>query len=215
MVYIGVDHEHARFGPAPTRPATGERLEDGGFVLCLGVDFLHKNRHFALRTVAEMLREKGWNGQLVFAGPHASPGSSGGEERRYLDANPDVAGVTVDLGTVSEGEKRWLLQNASLVMAPSVYEGFGLIPFEAAAAGVPCLFAAQASLAEVLPEEVALMWRTAPLRMPFMDPLAIGIKTARPPCTGGPIRSKPSCSYSDSRSWTPEMNRCVAPTSWA
>jgi glycosyltransferase involved in cell wall biosynthesis len=157
VVYIGVDHEHSRFGPAPARPASVERLKKEGFVLCLGVDFLHKNRLFALRTVAEMLRRKGWEGQLVFAGPHASPGSSGSEERSYLDGNPDVAAVTVDLGTVSEGEKRWLLKNAALVMAPSVYEGFGLVPFEAAAAGVPCLFAPQASLAELLPVEVALI----------------------------------------------------------
>ena len=42
-------------------------------------------------------------------------------------------------------------------MYPTVYEGFGLIPFEAARAGTPCLFAPQASLAELLPPEAAVL----------------------------------------------------------
>jgi hypothetical protein len=40
---------------------------------------------------------------------------------------------------------------------PTVYEGFGLIPFEAAKAGTPCLFAEQASLAETLPSAAATL----------------------------------------------------------
>lgn len=40
---------------------------------------------------------------------------------------------------------------------PTLYEGFGLIPFEAGAAGTPCAFAAQASLAELLPESLATL----------------------------------------------------------
>jgi hypothetical protein len=43
------------------------------------------------------------------------------------------------------------------VVYPSVYEGFGLVPFECAQAGVPCLFAAQTSLAEVLPAATATL----------------------------------------------------------
>jgi hypothetical protein len=36
-----------------------------------------------------------------------------------------------------------------------VYEGFGLVPFESALSGVPCVFAPQASLAEAAPEGTA------------------------------------------------------------
>jgi hypothetical protein len=36
-----------------------------------------------------------------------------------------------------------------------VYEGFGLVPFESALSGVPCIFAAQSSLAETAPEGTA------------------------------------------------------------
>jgi hypothetical protein len=49
-------------------------------------------------------------------------------------------------------KKWWLLENASLVLYPSVYEGFGLIPFEAAAVGTPALTTRATSLGEVLGE---------------------------------------------------------------
>jgi hypothetical protein len=53
---------------------------------------------------------------------------------------------------VSEREKAWLIANAGAIVYPSVYEGFGLVPFESALSGVPCIFAPQASLAETAPE---------------------------------------------------------------
>ena len=55
------------------------------------------------------------------------------------------------LGAVDESGKGWLLEHALATVYPSVYEGFGLVPFEAALAGVPCVFAPQASLAEIAP----------------------------------------------------------------
>ena len=42
-----------------------------------------------------------------------------------------------------------------LVLYPTVYEGFGLVPFEAAGHGVPCMWAAGTSLSEILPEAAA------------------------------------------------------------
>jgi glycosyltransferase involved in cell wall biosynthesis len=62
-----------------------------------------------------------------------------------------------DLPAVTEAEKAWLYSHASAVAYPSVEEGFGLIPFEAARAGVPCLFAHEAALAETLPAEAAVL----------------------------------------------------------
>ena len=40
---------------------------------------------------------------------------------------------------------------------PSVYEGFGLVPFEAAAADVPCFFAWNTALTETLPPSTATL----------------------------------------------------------
>jgi glycosyltransferase involved in cell wall biosynthesis len=170
VVPIGVDHQVlAQAGP-PRRP---DRLgdDDAPFLLCLGADLRHKNHGFAVKLLAALRVHHGWQGRLVIAGPAASCGSAplaAGEE-------PVVA-----LGPVAEEEKAWLLQHAAAVVYATLYEGFGLVPFEAASAGTACLFAAQASLAEVLP------WRTATL-VPW-DPAASASASA-PLLAPGPARS--------------------------
>ena len=58
---------------------------------------------------------------------------------------------------VSEAEKAWLYGNAGLVLYPTISEGFGLVPFEAAHFGVPCLSTRQGSLSEVLPADLPTM----------------------------------------------------------
>jgi glycosyltransferase involved in cell wall biosynthesis len=132
------------------------------FLLCLGNDFRHKNRPFAI-SLLEELRERGWDGSLVLAGAHVELGSSRGEEARYLASRRGLAERVRELPSVSGDEVRWLYSNAAAVVYPTVYEGFGLIPFEAARAGVPCLFAPQASLAEVLPPDAGTLvpWSAA------------------------------------------------------
>src|ERR1039458_10791061 len=88
---------------------------------------------------------------LRWSGPRGPGGSSAPEGAEFRGRPPAVATATVHLAGVSEAEKLWLLQRAAGVVFPTVYEGFGLVPFEAAAAGIPCFFAAQSSLAEVVP----------------------------------------------------------------
>ena len=44
----------------------------------------------------------------------------------------------------------WLLRHAQAALYPSVVEGFGLVPFEAAAVGTPCLVAPGTAPAELL-----------------------------------------------------------------
>ena len=133
VVPQGVDFARA----APERP---EGVPDGDFLVLLGADFKHKNRAFGVK-LAQALRARGWNGSLVLAGPHVEHGSDG------------IAG----LGEVSESEKAWLYENAALVLYPTVAEGFGLVPFEAAAAGTPCMFAPVSALQEVLGDELATL----------------------------------------------------------
>lgn len=66
------------------------------------------------------------------------------------------------LGQVSEAEKRWLLEHAAAVVYPTLYEGFGLVPFEAGLAGTPCVFAPQTSLGETLAAQATLVpWDAA------------------------------------------------------
>ncbi len=146
-------------GDAPA--GGGPRLDAGaleeppGFLVCLGTDFTHKNRLFALRLLAALRARHGWHGRLVLAGAHVPHGSSREAERELLGRDPALRAAVVELGSVAEAERRWLLAHAAAVLYPSTYEGFGLIPFEAALAGTPCAFAPHASLAEVLPAAAA------------------------------------------------------------
>jgi glycosyltransferase involved in cell wall biosynthesis/GT2 family glycosyltransferase len=151
----GVDHHLSEVVWKPREPRGAGALAEGQFLMCLGADYGHKNRLFALRLLDELQRRHQWNGRVALVGPHVPWGSSSAAEAEYLLRNRDVARMTVRLPAVSEGEKAWLLQHAAGVLYPTVYEGFGFIPFEAATAGVPCFFAAQSSLAEVLPNSAA------------------------------------------------------------
>lgn len=157
VALLGVDHNAAPGNPVPTRPRDlPPDVEAGdGFLLCLGTNFRHKNRMFALALLSELHERHDWQGWLVFAGPHASSGTSKGDESAYLTAHPAARRRTIDLRSVPEPEKAWLLTNARGVVYPSLYEGFGLVPFEAADFDVPCFFAAQTALTEVLPLDAA------------------------------------------------------------
>ena len=66
---------------------------------------------------------------------------------RRLAGRPHLAERVVDLPAVSEVEKRWLYGRTAAVLYPSLYEGFGLVPFEAADYGVPCLWAPVTAMA--------------------------------------------------------------------
>jgi glycosyltransferase involved in cell wall biosynthesis len=152
---LGVDH---RIAASPVAPAGMPGLaDDAEVMLCLGNDYRHKNRLFALRMLDELLTRHGWQGRLVLAGPHVSHGSSAQDERRMLSTRPELAAAVTELGPVSEAEKAWLLARSSLVLYPSVHEGFGLVPFEAAAHAVPCMWAAGTSLSEVLDDDDAAL----------------------------------------------------------
>jgi hypothetical protein len=143
---IGGDELWARHRLQSERPAAVPL--DGPFLLCLGTDYRHKNRPFAIALLAALRECNGWNGRLVFAGGHAACGSSAEDERAELAAHPELGDAVIDLGSVSEAGRSWLMEHAQAVLYPSLYEGFGLLPFEAARAGIPCLYAAQASLGE-------------------------------------------------------------------
>jgi glycosyltransferase involved in cell wall biosynthesis len=140
--------ELAGFDPA------GAKHPDG-YLLCLGTDFRHKNRLFALRMLAALRERHDWRGGLVLAGMHIPDGSSRQAESEFVAHQPSLQAVVRDLGAIGELEKGRLMRGASAVVYPSVYEGFGLIPFEAALSGTPCAFASQSSLADVLPREAA------------------------------------------------------------
>jgi glycosyltransferase involved in cell wall biosynthesis len=156
VVQIGVDHRITAAPAEPVRPGGAAGLpDDAEVMLCIGNDYHHKNRLFALHMLEELQQRHDWRGRLVFAGPRVANGSSAGDERRALSARPRLAGAVLELGVVSDAEKAWLMNRAGLVVYPTIDEGFGLVPFEAADHGVPCMWTAGASLSELLPDSAA------------------------------------------------------------
>jgi glycosyltransferase involved in cell wall biosynthesis len=156
VVHIGVDHSVVVARKPPVAPGRASGLpESAETILCLGTDYRHKNRLFALQILQQLRARDAWDGYLVFAGPSVRVGSSRPDESELLGRHPELAGAVIDTGAVSEAEKEWLLRRAGLVVYPTTYEGFGLVPFEAAAHGVACLWAPGTSLSEVLPDDAA------------------------------------------------------------
>lgn len=133
--------------PAPHLPP-GVRAP---FIFCLSATFWHKQRGHAIRVFAELCEHHGYDGSLVIAGPSPYYGSSSAADAALLASLPAaMAARVVDVGQIDEVTKWRLLTDADLVLYPSVVEGFGLVPFEAATAGTPCLAYAGTALAEVL-----------------------------------------------------------------
>ena len=91
---------------------------------------------------------------LVIAGSVPAPGGLFPDvlrQARTLGLLADGAAAPVRfLGRVSEGDKRLLLAGARLFAFPSAYEGFGLDPLEAMAAGCPVVAGTGGSLREVV-----------------------------------------------------------------
>ena len=155
VVHIGVDHPVAR-ADEPVQPPGTMRLQAGAeAILCIGSDYRHKNRVFAIRMLEQMRRRHTWPGFLLLAGPSVAHGSSKGAEADLLARDPQLAHSVIDLGPVDEAGKAWLLRQARLVVYPTTNEGFGLVPFEAANVGLPCMWAPGTSLSEILPDSAA------------------------------------------------------------
>ena len=156
VVHNGVDHSLLLIEPVPAKPAAMAHVpDDAPVILCLGTNFKHKNRVFALRLLEQLHDRHGWRGFLVLAGPNVTRGASTAVEHEFLAARPELRHSVIDLSAVTEAEKAWLYRHSRLVLYPSTYEGFGLVPFEAAEHEVPCMWAAVTSMAEVLPRHAA------------------------------------------------------------
>jgi glycosyltransferase involved in cell wall biosynthesis len=149
----------AAIAPADSseRVAPTGALQGQAFLLCLGADYRHKNRPFAIELVRALRSEQAWPGILVLAGSHVPYGSSRAREAELLRGEPVLSQAIVDLGSVTDQGLAWLLEHASAILAPSIAEGFGLVPLEAARVGRPCLFAPISSVTEVLDESLATL----------------------------------------------------------
>lgn len=146
-IYPGANHLEAAASSGAVPPSLAG-VAPGQYLAVLGNDFAHKNRDFAVKVFTEMCRH-GYRGLLVLAGFHLDAGSSYGYE---LAGAGEYRDRVRRVGPLSPDHKKWLLQHAQAVLYPTSSEGFGLIPFEAAALGTPTAFVRFGPLVETLPD---------------------------------------------------------------
>jgi glycosyltransferase involved in cell wall biosynthesis len=149
VVYHGVDREIlARSDDARDDAALRGLAIDGPFFLCVGSDYAHKNLRMLLAAYAAL--RHGWRTaaplpSLVLVG-HPSGTIDGAFAALQTSTLP---GVSWHRG-VDAPVLHALLRRATALVFPSVYEGFGLPPLEAMAAGTPVVCAAFTSVPEVV-----------------------------------------------------------------
>jgi len=150
VIHNGTNHTPVSHHPmAPTSLGT----MGAPIITVIGVGYTHKNRLFALRVLEE-LRVRDTNCHLVLAGPNPPFGSSIAEEEEFLASRPALQGLVTFLPALSDAEREWLYAKSAVILYPTVSEGFGLVPFEAARVGTPTLSTRMGSLDEVLPSGI-------------------------------------------------------------
>jgi glycosyltransferase involved in cell wall biosynthesis len=149
VVPQGVDHE--RFHPsARLQHAWAQMLGiRNGYVLHIGTFSYRKNIPTLLRAVAELRARGMWeNRQLLLAGSqHLS--LKGGHEIIGTIRDLDLKDTVVLTGYMPEEHVPGLYAHASMLVMPSIYEGFGFPVLEAMATGTPVICSDESSLPEV------------------------------------------------------------------
>ncbi len=146
---LGADGDRVTICPvgAPAwAPIERRGSASGSHVLFMGTIEPRKNVQTLLRAYAELIARNPDAPPLLLAGrlaPACQP---------LLDelARPPLAGRVRHLGYVNEAERERLYREASIVVLPSLDEGFGLPALEAMTIGVPVVVSSRGALPEVV-----------------------------------------------------------------
>lgn len=153
-VMNGSDHLDADDIETAPLPLIERGMIASRFLLVLGATYAHKNRDLAIR-VWKQIRDHGHNVALIMAGANVPKGSSRVEEAIAYRATAGAEDMTLCLPDVSSSVRTWLLRHASVVLYPTSAEGFGLVPFEAAAMGTPTAHVRFGPLQELIDDPAA------------------------------------------------------------
>lgn len=180
----GVDE---RFFAAPRRAPRG-----GPFVLYVGSIEPKKNVHVLVDAFDRLLKlEPTLPHRLVLVG---GAGGAGLDLEALLDRVPDARPRIHAIGRVPEEALLDLYGAADLFCYPSQYEGFGLPPLEAMAAGVPTVVSDRASLPEVVRDAAVIVDPSDPEQVArAMRGLLTQPERARTYARLGPARARHFC----------------------
>jgi hypothetical protein len=115
-------------------PITVEQQREK-IILLVGNSFKHKSRVFAIALLDSLIK-KDPEFRLVFIGGNPGFAVSNEFESELLAKNDFLRSRVIDLGKVDDKTLTEQYRRAMFLLAPSTVEGFGLVPFEAAAHGV-------------------------------------------------------------------------------
>ena len=152
---LGADpgHVHAVHHGVPARPApAGGRPVDGPYVLALGTIEPRKG-YPDLVAAFDAVAVAHPDLRLVVAGPDGW----GMDAFDQALARTSCADRVVRVGWVDGARVAALLDGATVLAFPSLYEGFGFPPLEAMAAGVPVVATRAGALPEVLGDAACLV----------------------------------------------------------
>lgn len=121
----------------------------GDYVIYLGSFERRKNVPTLLRAFARARQEPGFTARLALAGRVAPPGPLFPDVRQ-LARELGLEDAISWLGPIPDEDANALYNGALAFVFPSRYEGFGLPPLEAMAAGAPVICAHASSLPEVV-----------------------------------------------------------------
>lgn len=129
----------------PDKPKAIEELKDQKFIMYVGRPQPHKNL-YRLMEGFNLVRQKHPELRLVLAGKHERGDMYKQIEKRVTS---EKYSNIIFTGFVSEAELRWLYENTSAYVFPSLSEGFGLPGLEAMVHGAPVVSSNAACLPEV------------------------------------------------------------------
>ena len=138
--------------PRGTSEAGHRRVCAGPYVLALGTNEPRKGFVSLVRSFAELGHDFPELTLAIAGGP-----GWGREPFEEAILAEGLENRVVELGYVSEADKADLFAGAELLVSAATYEGFGLVPLEAMAAGVPVVAASGGSIAEVCGDAAILV----------------------------------------------------------
>jgi glycosyltransferase involved in cell wall biosynthesis len=156
---FGIDEQRVAHIPLGVRPSSDGNPERGRalagatrYVLALGTVEPRKNLPVLVRAF-----DKAASADPLLHVVVAGADGWGADEFQQAWAVAQHGDRVVRLGYVSDAQRRDLLAGAHLVAYPSRYEGFGLVPLEAMAAGIPVVASRAGALPEVLGDAAVLV----------------------------------------------------------
>jgi len=127
------------WSPRPESPLLSPDYGLGsGYLLFVGNSKPHKNIRRVVAAFQKLVREQAYPGKLVVVGLTLQP------------FPPELADRIINFPHCSDEELQALYSRAQLLLAPSLYEGFGLPVLEAMACGCPVLVGNRSSLPEIV-----------------------------------------------------------------